>query len=223
MTTQLQKLQIEEVVTHPSVEAAVIWLHGLGASGHDFVDIVPELKLSDEFGIRFIFPHAPNRPVTINRGMVMRAWYDITSLTRLEDDITGIEESTQQVQQLIREQEEKGIASNRIFLVGFSQGGAIAFHAGLNYPHALGGLLGLSTYLPAPHKIPQADNFKKNMPIMILHGDYDDVIPLPMAKLGYEFLLSRGFRVTWQQYPMAHQVCPSEIADIKQWFTRELF
>lgn len=217
---QQNELETVQVVTQASVSASVIWLHGLGASGEDFLSLIPELNLPDELGIRFIFPHAPIRPVTLNRGMKMRAWYDVTSLVRIEHDEIGIAQSTQQVQELIQQQIKLGISLERIFLVGFSQGGAIALHAGLNYPKPLGGILGLSTYLPAPDKIILNPHLQTKVPITLFHGCYDEIIPIGLAKLGCEFLNQRGCSVEWREYTMGHEICLSEITDIRAWLLK---
>lgn len=221
--TTKKKLEFIEIITQTPVTATIIWLHGLGADGHDFVNLVPELNLPSELGVRFIFPHAPMRPITLNGGMEMRGWFDITSLTRLEYDLTGIAESTENVQYLIQEQIDLGIAYDRILLAGFSQGGAIALHAAINYPHVIGGVLGLSTYLPASEKIVHHINpLKYNMPIALYHGLYDNIIPIELAKMGRDFLMNQNFQVEWREYAMAHQLCLPEIKDIQQWILKTL-
>src|SRR5262245_37744308 len=202
------------IVTTPAPKAAVIWLHGLGADGHDFVPIVPELGLKDTFEVRFVFPHARMRPVTINNGYVMRAWYDIkfTALSGEEDEI-GIRESEARVRGLIERERESGIAVERILLAGFSQGGAIALHTALRYPQKLAGVLALSTYLPIRGTVRQemaAAN--RNLPISMAHGTQDSMVPLALGERSRDALAQMGFTVTWKQYPMAHEVNPQEIA-----------
>lgn len=205
--------------TKAPITACVIWLHGLGADGYDFAGIIPQLQLPASMGVRFIFPHAPVRPVTLNNGLAMRAWYDIYSLNNLhQEDRAGIQVSEQAIGQLIQQQESAGIATSRIILAGFSQGGAIALHTGLRYPAKLGGILGLSTYLPLlPDFAAQAHNHNQKTPIFLAHGEYDDVLPLILGEKTRDYLSQTGYNVEWRSYPMAHQVCPPEIADISRW------
>ena len=171
-------------------DAAVIWLHGLGADGHDFVPIVPELGLGDSHGIRFIFPHAPVRKVTINNGMPMRAWYDIFSLSRMDrQDDAGIRASEAIVHDFIRQQTDAGIAVNRIVIAGFSQGGAIALHTALRYPQRLAGLLPLSTYLPLHDQLAkEASAANRDLPVLMCHGDFDGVLPMVLGESSAEIL-----------------------------------
>lgn len=204
--------------------AAVIWLHGLGADGHDFVPIVPELGLPKNHGIRFIFPHAPIRAVTINNGMKMRAWYDILSLTRMEkQDEAGIKDSERIVQGFIQRELDAGIAVQRIIIAGFSQGGAIALHMALRYPKTLGGILPLSTYLPLADKLAsEACAANRATPILMCHGEYDPVLPYALGENSCEILRAEGYEVDWRQYPMQHQVCGEEIEAIGEWLQRLL-
>lgn len=218
--TSAVKLEFIEVVTHEPVEKTVIWLHGLGADGHDFAHMVPQLRLPSAQGIRFIFPHAPIRPITINQGMSMRAWYDITSLTSREDDVLGIEQSRQAIEQLILQQQQAGIDPKKIILAGFSQGGAMALQVALRYPLALGGVLVLSGYLPAASLIPVANQEQSQMPIALFHGEYDEIIPIQLAEYAREILLQRAYTVAWQHYPMRHEVCQSEIRGISEWIMK---
>lgn len=200
---------------------AVIWLHGLGADGHDFEPVVPELNLPSNTGARFIFPHAPERPVTINGGMVMRAWYDILNMEiAREIDQTGIDTSVQQIEELINGEIDGGRRSDRILLAGFSQGGAIALQAGLFFDKPLLGILALSTYLPIPERF-NGDGSQANMtvPIFMGHGTHDPVVPMQLGRQSYEFLHGRGHPIEWHTYPMQHSVNMDEIRDIGAWMT----
>jgi len=199
--------------------ASIIWLHGLGADGNDFVSIVPELRLPDNLGIRFVFPHAPVRPVTINGGMSMRAWYDVRNMDlRREEDAVSIYDSARIIEQYIAAEVNAGIPSERIVLAGFSQGGAMALHSGLRYSSKLGGLLALSAYLPLPEKFHnEASPTNKTTPIMMCHGTYDQVIPASAGKQSCEFLIQAGYTVNWLSYPMEHSVCLEEVQDIGTW------
>ncbi|PTU31237.1 alpha/beta hydrolase [Stenotrophobium rhamnosiphilum] len=202
----------------------VIWLHGLGADGHDFVSIVPELGLPKDHSIRFIFPHAPVRPVTINNGMPMRAWYDILSLARMDkQDDAGIRASEALVHGVIRQELSLGIPVNRIVIAGFSQGGAIALHTALRYPQRLAGLLPLSTYLPLTDKLAtEVSAANRDLPILMCHGDYDGVLPLALGESSAEILRAEGYEVDWRSYPMQHQVCADEIDAIGLWLRKVL-
>ncbi|MEQ8270591.1 alpha/beta hydrolase-fold protein [Algiphilus sp.] len=199
--------------------ATVIWLHGLGADGNDFVPIVPELKLPDELAVRFVFPHAEVRPVTLNGGMAMRAWYDIISLDRNgPQDEKGIRASAARIDSLIAEQVEAGIASDKILVAGFSQGGAIALHAGLRHAQRLAGVLGLSTYLPLEqHLAEEASAANREVPILLCHGSQDPMVPIQLGQHSCEALRQQGYAPQWQDYPMQHQVCLEEIQDISAW------
>lgn len=214
---------LEQVVIEPTSTAqyAVIWLHGLGADGHDFAPIVPQLQLAQD-NIRFIFPHAPVIPVTINFGMSMRAWFDIVELDRRKGiDMDGASESSAAVQAIIAEQEKQGIASENIILGGFSQGGAVALYTGLTYPKKLAGIFGLSTFLPHPEAyevIPHDAN--QQTPILMCHGAQDPLIPLSYATSSVTDLKNMGYDVEWHEYPMEHAVCPQEIVDISQFLQR---
>ena len=204
--------------------AAVIWLHGLGADGSDFVPLVPELRLPPTLAPRFIFPHAPVQPVTINNGMPMRAWYDIYSLTqRDQQDDAGIRRSAHAIEGLIQQQKDKAIPAKRIILAGFSQGGAIALHTGLRHAQRLGGILALSTYLPlAPTLANEASPANRDLPILMCHGTQDPVITLQYAQQSRDALLAAGYPLVWKQYPMQHQVCEEQIGDIASWLTASL-
>ncbi len=207
------------------VDACVIWLHGLGADGHDFEPIVPELRLDPGLAVRFVFPHAPMMPVTINQGFVMRAWYDIrTADIGAEPDEKGIRASADLVNKMISEQISKGIDPKRIVLAGFSQGGAIALQAGLRYPQQLGGILALSTYLPlAPTLGTERTDANKNTGIFMAHGSADPVIPVALANASRDVLSALGYKVEWHEYQgMQHSVSEQEIAHIGEWLERAL-
>jgi len=210
-----------EIETGPRPEAAVIWLHGLGADGHDFEPIVPELELPKP--VRFIFPHAPVRPVTINNGMRMRAWYDIFQFGGGAEDEAGLRASEALLNELISKEKKRGIAASKIVLAGFSQGGAIALQTGLRHAEALAGIMALSTYLPLAGKLEQEKSAgNQKVPIFMAHGSYDDIIPLKRAEQSRDALLSAGYRIDWHTYPMPHSVCPEEIGHISQFLARTL-
>ena len=218
-----EPLVIEAGVHRP--DACVIWLHGLGADGHDFEPIVPELRLDPGLNLRFVFPHAPMMPVTINQGFVMRAWYDIrTADIGAEPDEKGIRASAELVGDMIDEQIEQGIAPERIVLAGFSQGGAIVLHAGLRYPAKLAGILALSTYLPLAEALPaekSEDNAKT--PIFLAHGSEDPVIPVDLAYKSLKRLEQEGYTVEWHEYNgMPHSVSAQEIYDLAEWLEKVL-
>lgn len=221
MTFEKDAVIIETEGTHT---ASVIWLHGLGADGHDFEPIVPELRLPEELGIRFIFPNAPIRPVTINGGMAMRAWYDVKSPNlREQEDEVSIIESSNLINQYINAEIESGIASDKIILAGFSQGGAIALHAGLRFKTKLAGLLALSTYLPLPSLLSnEASSINKDTFIMMAHGIADPVIPVEQGRISKQTLEEHGYTVEWNEYMMQHAVCMEEISTIGTWIKRVL-
>jgi len=209
--------QCVEVETGPEPSASVIWLHGLGADGHDFEPIVPELRLPDTLPVRFVFPHAPVRPVTLNGGMAMRAWYDIISLDRNGPvDAAGINESSALLESLIAREEQRGINPGRIVLAGFSQGGAIAINTVLRSGRKLAGLMALSTWLALPETL-QADSVDASTPVFMAHGRFDPMIPMQYGRSAADALVDAGFDVDWHDYPMAHAVCPQEIDDIRNW------
>ena len=210
-----------EISTSPSPTATVIWLHGLGADGNDFVPIVPELKLPNTLNIRFLFPHAPIRPVTCNGGYEMRAWYDIYSLDDFnKEDEVGLLDSQQRVEALIATENERGIPSHRIVLMGFSQGGAIALHAGLRHPQRLAGIGALSTYLPSRNTA-VADYSQENLntSIFMAHGLQDPVVQYLHGKTSCDLLKKMGYSVDWKSYNMEHSVCSEEIIDISNWLS----
>ena len=208
---------VEIVVGNEAPNGSVIWLHGLGADGHDFEPIVPELRLPAELGLRFVFPHAPVRPVTLNGGMSMRAWFDIISLDRdgpVDED--GIRASAAMLDSLIAREQERGIAANKIVVAGFSQGGAIALHAALRSRERLAGVMGLSTYLPLKSSF-ESEVTVSDLPIFMAHGTLDPVLPMMLGRDSADLLIESGFNVEWHDYPMAHSVCVEEINDIRQW------
>lgn len=211
----------DAVVLAPATQASasVIWLHGLGADGHDFVPIVPELKLTASPGIRFVFPHAAVRAVTLNMGMRMRAWYDIKTLTAEgRADETGLRESIGRLDALIAAERALGIESRRIVVAGFSQGGAVALHGALRHPEALGGVLALSCYLPLQAVLAnELAEANRQTPILMCHGQHDPVLPLALGVAACNWLRAAGYRVEWKEYPMQHQVCLPEIQDIAAW------
>ena len=220
MSHRLQETA-DAVVLAPATQASasVIWLHGLGADGHDFVPIVPELKLPASLGIRFVFPHAAVRAVTLNMGMRMRAWYDIKTLTAEgRADETGLRESIGRLDALIAAERALGIESRRIVVAGFSQGGAVALHGALRHPEALGGVLALSCYLPLQAVLAnELAEANRQTPILMCHGQHDPVLPLALGVAACNWLRAAGYRVEWKEYPMQHQVCLPEIQDIAAW------
>ena len=208
-------LEAIEIETQPSPVASVVWLHGLGADGNDFVPIVPELGV-EELSLRFVFPHAPTRPVTINGGMVMRAWYDISDQAIRVEDEKSVRASQEQVEALLARERARG--SSRIVLAGFSQGGAIALHTGLRHRARLAGIMALSTYLPlAATLTAEASAASRDVPIFMAHGRHDSLIPIERATISRETLRKAGYPVEWHDYTMEHAVCPEEIADIAAW------
>jgi phospholipase/carboxylesterase len=211
----MEAIQIE---TGPRPEAAVIWLHGLGADGHDFEPIVPELELTKP--VRFVFPHAPVRPVTINNGMRMRAWYDIYQFGGGREDEQGLRASQKLVDEMIAAQ---GLPPEKIVLAGFSQGGAIVLQTGLRHAQRLAGIMALSCYLPIASTVAaERSPANQSIPIFMAHGAYDDVIPIQRAQQSRAALESLGYKVEWHDYPMPHSVCAPEIADISAFLSRVL-
>lgn len=216
----------DAVIIEPPQDAdgTVIWLHGLGADGHDFEPIVPHLGLHNTQHIRFIFPHAPYIAVTINGGYVMRAWYDVfdVDLTRRADE-AGIRGSERILKDYIQSEVEKGISTDRIVVAGFSQGGAVALHTGLRYSKSLAGILALSTYLPLHQSLPgEAEAVNQSTPIFLAHGQQDPVIPIQAGERARELLTTLGYAVEWHSYVMPHAVCPEEIEHVADWLTRAL-
>lgn len=213
-----------EIETGPAPSGTVIWLHGLGADGHDFEPIVPELVSPAQGALRFIFPHAPIRPVTLNGGFAMRAWYDIVSLDRRgPEDERGVRESQATVEALIGRENERGIATGRIVLAGFSQGGALALYAGARHTHKLAGIMGLSSYMLLGARF-AAERAPANQatPIFLAHGTQDPVVAPMLGEQTRRLLEQSGYAVEWHAYSMPHSVCPQEVADIGAWLRRVL-
>jgi phospholipase/carboxylesterase len=207
-----------ELESGANPRASVIWLHGLGADGHDFEPIVPELELARP--VRFVFPHAPVRPVTINAGMRMRAWYDILQLGGGPEDEAGVRDSQKRLEGLIAREKERGVAAGKIVIAGFSQGGAIALQTALRYPERLAGILALSTYLPLAGTVEKERSLaNRDIPIFMAHGMHDDIIPLDRAQASRKYLERLGYVVQWHEYGMPHSVCVPEIADIAAFLT----
>lgn len=213
-----------EVCTGQDPTASVVWLHGLGADGHDFEPVIPHLLWQDAPAIRFVFPHAQERPVTINGGMRMRAWYDILDFDIERDhDETGIENSVQQVSELVKREQRRGVSSDKIVVAGFSQGGAIAIQAALRYPQRLAGFIALSTYLLHADKIgSQLSPVNRDLELFIGHGKQDPVVPFQWGETAAEKCRQLGCRVEWHEYPMEHSVCIEELQHISQWLSRTL-
>lgn len=211
-----------ELATGADPAATIIWMHGLGADGWDFMPIVREIPLPEELQLRFIFPHAPVRPVTINGGMAMRAWYDIamTDIARLPDE-GGIRESQRQVEELIERERSRGMQPNRIVLAGFSQGGAIALQAGLRYKEPLAGIVALSTYLTLEDSLAaEASAANKAVPILMCHGTQDEIVPLRLAEASKSTLQAKAYEVEWHTWPMPHSVCAEEVEAIARFLMR---
>jgi phospholipase/carboxylesterase len=218
-----QAIEALEIQTAPSPDAAVIWLHGLGADGYDFEPVVPELRLPAWLRVRFVFPHAPVRPVTLNMGMPMRAWYDILQLGGGAEDAAGIRASQALVEGLVERELGRGVPARRVVLAGFSQGGAIALQTGLRYSERLGGILALSTYLPLAARLAaERSPANRDLPIFMVHGTLDPMIPIARARESHAALQALGYAVEWREYAMPHSVCAEEIADIAAWLLRTL-
>jgi phospholipase/carboxylesterase len=219
-------MKTDAIIINPPqpATASVIWLHGLGANGHDFEPIVPELPKEITRYTRFIFPHAPARPITINGGMIMPGWYDVFGMDlTVQQDVQGIRESEQIVHHYLAQEIKQGISTQRIVLAGFSQGGAIVLHTGLRYPQPLAGIMALSTYLPLIDTVVQERHLANQpTPIFLAHGQQDSVIALLHAQRSRAYLEQLGYRVEWHDYPMAHQVNAAEIRDISYWLQTNL-
>jgi phospholipase/carboxylesterase len=217
---------LERITVEPSEKATscVIWLHGLGDSGAGFAPIVPALNLPSNHRIRFIFPHAPDRAVTINQGYVMKAWYDIKSMDlHNRADMTGVLESEQSIHQLIQEQIDLGIPASKIILAGFSQGGVVGLFSGLRYPQKLAGIMALSCYLPNADKLPDALNdANRNTNILQHHGEQDNVVLISAGKMANKLLVEQNYNVEWKTYNMPHSVLPEQIQDISKWILKQL-
>ncbi len=216
-------LPVVEVTTAEPASAAVIWLHGLGANGHDFEPLIPELGLRD-YAIRFVFPHAPRQPVSLNGGMIMPSWYDIHGLeSSAREDEQGIRAIAPAIEKLIEREGERGISSERIVLIGFSQGGALALHVGLRYPQKLAGIMGLSTYLPLHMRVAaERSSANAKTPIFMAHGQHDPVLDYSLGVASKDILRRLNYPVEWHEYPMPHAVCPEEIDHIRAWLIDRL-
>jgi len=214
-----------EFVEYPAKAAhksTIIWLHGLGDSGEGFLPVAPQLALPDELGVRFVFPHAPVQPVTINGGMAMRSWYDIKSMDLdKRADEAGVRESAEKVEMLINKELESGIPAEKIILAGFSQGGVISLHLAPRLAQRVGGVMALSTYMCAPNKL--SDEAKHtDLNVFMAHGRHDDVVPHSAGRNAFDVLSALNMDVSWQDYPMAHQVCGEELMAIRQWLIARL-
>ena len=214
-----------EVETSATPRFSVIWLHGLGADGSDFEAVVPELGLDGCHGVRFIFPHAPHMPVTCNGGYVMRAWYDIISLDSANRSVdqSGIIRSRDAIRRLMARENQRGVPCSRMFLAGFSQGGAVAYTTALTHPEPLAGLVALSTHIPTPQLLEaEATVANKALPVFAAHGSEDDVVSPELGIRARDFLTRHGYRVGWHEYPMPHSVCLEEIRAIGRWLRDRL-
>ena len=224
MTDLLPHLRIHHGPKKDTPDASIIWLHGLGADGHDFEPIVPELRLPADKRVDFIFPHAPIRPVTVNMGMTMRSWYDILAMTEVRKiNPEQLRESCQQLKDFIDAEIASGVDSSTIIIAGFSQGGAVALNTAPCYPQPLGGILALSTYQPTPEWV-TTHRAEENTatPIFMAHGTQDPVVPIALAELAKGELESQGYAVDWRSYSMPHAVCPQQINDISGWLLKVL-
>jgi len=222
--TQLQtEFEVTLTPAAPAV-ASVILLHGLGADGWDFVPVVDELGLPNALPVRFVFPHAPLRAITVNNGYVMRAWYDIRAFTpEGRADAGGLDESARRVDGYLRNETTLGVPSSHVVLAGFSQGGAVALHAGLRHPERLAGLLALSSYLPFPEKLAaEKSRANSDVPILMCHGRMDPIVPITMGIEARQALRASGYAVDWHDYPMQHEVCAEELAQVARWLRETL-
>jgi len=219
MTDTLPHITLE---TGPSPQHSIIWLHGLGADGEDFVPVAEQMQLP--VAVRYIFPHAPEQPVTINGGYVMRAWYDIIATNiGAQQDEAGIRNAQAEIEKLITQERQRGIAAANIFLAGFSQGGAIALHTGLRHAERLGGIVALSTYLPLAQTLAaEASAANRDLPIFMAHGDDDPIVPHALGKSSAQKLTELGYRLNWHEYGMPHSVCMEEINDLANWLAARL-
>jgi phospholipase/carboxylesterase len=218
------RLETVEVEPRSPADAAVLWMHGLGADGHDFEALVPELRLPASVPVRFVFPHAPIRPVTINGGSRMRAWYDIAGFDRRSpQDEAGIRASAEALGALVRRERERGVAADRIVVAGFSQGGAMALFLALRWPERLAGVMALSTYLPLGEKLAaEAHPANAAVPLLMAHGTFDPIVPLALGEGSRDRLRALGYDVDWRSYPMPHSVCAQEVEAIREFLLRAL-
>jgi len=216
-----EPLETIEIETAPDPRASIIWLHGLGADGNDFAPLADEIALPA--AVRYIFPHAPMMPVSINDGYVMRAWYDISDAAIRREDEDGVRASQQSVEVLLAREKSRGVAASRIVLAGFSQGGAIALHTGLRHAERLAGIMALSTYVPLADQLAkEASPANRGVPIFMAHGTADPMIAFARAEASRDLLLAQGYALDWHEYRMQHAVCPQEIAAIGDWLRRVL-
>jgi phospholipase/carboxylesterase len=208
--------------TGDAPQHSIIWLHGLGADGEDFVPVAEQMQLP--VAVRYIFPHAPMQPVTINGGYVMRAWYDIIATNiGAQQDEAGIRDSQAEIEKLIEQEKLSGIAPENIYLAGFSQGGAIALHTGLRHAQRMGGIVALSTYLPLAQMLAaEASDANRELPIFMAHGDGDTIVPYALGRASAQKLTEQGYRLSWHEYGMTHSVCMEEIDDLANWLTERL-
>ena len=218
----MKLLEAVTVETGPNPTFTIIWMHGLGADGHDFEPLVPELLEDGMPVLRFVFPHAPVRPVTINNGYQMRAWYDIIGIDRRSaEDFAGIKASADAVADLIKAENQRGVATGRIAIAGFSQGGAMALHIATRYPERLAGVIALSSYLPQSRELATAKSTANQAtPIFMAHGTQDPVVPYPLGDESRQLLQAAGYSVEWHSYPMPHSLCEPEVSDIRAWLKR---
>ena len=218
--------KLERITVEPKSQATscIIWLHGLGDSGAGFAPIVPVLSLPQEHTIRFVFPHAPEQAVTINQGAVMRSWYDIKSMDlHNRADLKDVQASEEMIHHLIQEQLDNGIASNKIILAGFSQGGVMSLFTGLRYPKKLAGILAMSCYLANGDQLPpQLSKANKQTPILQHHGEQDEVVPFDAGKMANRLLLKNGYQVEWESYAMPHTLIAEQLTDISHWIQKTL-
>jgi phospholipase/carboxylesterase len=218
----LKLLESVTVETGPNPTFSIIWMHGLGADGHDFEPLVPELLTSGMPSLRFVFPHAPVRPVTINNGYQMRAWYDIIGIDRRSaEDFQGIVASAAAIEELIKHENQRGVATHRIAIAGFSQGGAMALHIATRHPEKLAGAIALSCYLPQARELATARHpANQSTPIFMAHGTQDPVVPYPLGDESHQLLKASGYNVEWHAYPMPHALCAQEVSDLRAWLPR---
>ncbi|CAI85205.1 putative phospholipase/carboxylesterase family protein [Pseudoalteromonas translucida] len=222
MAIIVMSLEFVEYPAQGEHKATVIWLHGLGDSGEGFAPVAPQLQLPNELGLRFIFPHAPVQPVTINGGMEMRSWYDIKSIELdKRADEQGVRDSAAKVEQLINQEIANGIAADKIILAGFSQGGVVALHLAPRFEQKLAGVMALSTYMCVPEKLAD-EALHTDLNIFMAHGSQDNVVPPSAGKSAFEVLTALSMDVSWQEYPMAHQVCAEELQAIRHWLIARL-
>ena len=218
MNTQLETIEIE---SGDQPKASIIWLHGLGADGKDFAPLADQIELP--VAVRYIFPHAPMMPVSINGGYVMRAWYDISDAAIRREDEAGVRAAQRMIEELLEHEQSRGIPAQRIVLAGFSQGGAIALQTGLRHAQGLAGIMALSTYIPIADSLTrEASAANRAVPIFMAHGSGDPMIPIARALASHTLLDQLGYAVEWHEYPMPHSVCPQEIADLGAWLRRVL-